>query len=103
MDEKTLRQSLDLPEDAPIPGAMYRRKQPNNHWEFATVIALEVLSNDRWVAVYSSVRFGEERITSDHNSIRSFELHSVPQAFGCSLNSSMAGKDALDLLLSAEA
>jgi len=102
MNENILRESLGLPKDAPIPGAMYRRKQPNNHWEFATVIALEVLPKDRWVAVFSSVRFGEERITSDHNSMRSFELHSIPQAFDLSTDPSSTG-DALDLLLSAEA
>lgn len=105
MNQDTLRKALELPEDAPIPGAMYRRKLGNGQWEFATVIALELLGNDRWVAVFASVRFGEERITSEHNNLRSYELHSIPQAASAAAVSttSNGAKDALDILLSAGA
>tara|TARA_Y100000310_G_C20670703_1_gene810103 strand:+ start:1295 stop:1615 length:321 start_codon:yes stop_codon:yes gene_type:complete len=106
MDIQKLRRVLELPEDAPIPGAMYRRKQSNNHWEFATVIALEVLTEDRWVAVFSSVRFGEERITHDHNNLRSYELHSIPDGMFASpedLEMNGESPDCFDLLLALEA
>ena len=103
MEQKAIREALNLPTDAPIPGAMYRRKQKNNHWEFATVIALEVLSDKRWVAVFASVRFGEERITSEHNNLRSYELHSLPQAATATLVSPTLTSEALDSILSAEA
>ena len=55
-----------------------------------------------------SVRFGEERITSEHNSLRSYELHSIPQAASAAASAatptiSNGANDALDILLSAEA
>tara|TARA_R110000737_G_scaffold187644_3_gene210190 strand:- start:901 stop:1215 length:315 start_codon:yes stop_codon:yes gene_type:complete len=104
MNQDTLRKALELPEDAPIPGAMYRRKLANKQLEFATVIALELLGNDRWVAVFASVRFGEERITSEHNNLRSYELHSIPQAASAVIPViSNGSNDVLDALLSAEA
>jgi len=103
MEQKAIREALNLPADAPIPGAMYRRKQKNGHWEFATVIALEVLSDKRWVAVFASVRFGEERITSEHNNLRSYQLHSLPQASIANLGTPTLTAEALDSILSAEA
>ena len=103
MKQEALRLSLNLPDDAPIPGAMYRRKQNNGHWEFGTVIALEVLSDKRWIAVFASVRFGEERITSEHHNLRSYELHSLPQAASAPSIAPVLVDEALDSILSAEA
>ena len=67
-----------LPEGCPIPGAVYRRKLPSGHWEFATITGLQTLTMGRWSAVFSSVRYGDERITSEINKLSKFQLHSTP-------------------------
>ena len=75
---KEIQEQFDLPDKCPIPGAIYRRKLDDGRWVFATVIALEVLPRDRWAALFCSVQFGDERITSEINKLNKWELHSVP-------------------------
>ena len=90
---------FNLPEGCPIPGAIYRRRLPNGRWEFATITALEVLPAGRWCAVLSSIRYGDERITSEINRMAKFELHSVPNMLEVSDTISVKD-DELDMLLS---
>jgi len=99
MEPKSNIQAFNLPEGCPIPGAIYRRRLSDGRWEFATITALEVLPRDRWCGVLSSVRYGDERITSEISRLNKFDLHSVPNML--EVNNLVAVKDdELDLLLS---
>ena len=90
---------FNLPDGCPVPGAIYRRQLSDGRWEFATITALEVLPADRWCAVLSSIRYGDERITSEINRMSKFELHSVPNML--EVSDIIAVKDdELDMLLS---
>lgn len=90
---------FNLPDGCPIPGAIYRRQLSDGRWEFATITALEVLPADRWCAVLSSIRYGDERITSEINRMSKFQLHSVPNML--EVSDIVAVKDdELDVLLS---
>ncbi len=102
MDPKQLAALFNLPEGCPIPGAIYRRSLPDGRWEFATITALEVLPMDRWCAVLSSIRYGDERITSEISRLKKFELHSLPSMLP--VNNTISVKDdELDMLLSVAA
>ena len=71
----------DLPEGAPIPGAMYYKRLPNGVRDFLTVIALEIAPDGSTLrAVISGVRFGNERITSSDNRLvrMKYTLYSAP-------------------------
>jgi len=107
MDLKEIQDLFGLPEGCPIPGASYRRKLSSGRWEFGTITGLEVLPRDRWSAIFFSVRFGSEHITSEVNRMEKFELHSLPNlasadesaaAMSESIDTSI---DELDMLLSA--
>lgn len=99
MEPKDIAELFNLPEGCPIPGAIYRRPLPDGRWEFATITALEVLPMDRWCAVLSSIRYGDERITSEISRLRKFELHSMPTLLP--VNNTLSVKDdELDMLLS---
>jgi hypothetical protein len=107
MEAERFQEVFSLPEGCPIPGAIYRYQLPSGHWEFATVTALEVLPQDRWSAVFTSVRFGDERITDEVNRMDRYELHSVPNMISVSRSEAESVPDSslddLDLLLAIEA
>ena len=90
---------FNLPEGCPTPGAIYRRQLSDGRWEFATITALEVLPANRWCAVLSSIRYGDERITSEISRLDKFELHSVPSMLEVS-DVIAVRDDELDMLLS---
>tara|TARA_R100000664_G_scaffold34242_2_gene55646 strand:- start:15015 stop:15332 length:318 start_codon:yes stop_codon:yes gene_type:complete len=101
-----INEKFELPEGCPIPGAIYRQKIYENRWAFATVTALEVLPQGRWAAIFSSVRFGDERITSEFNKLDKYQLHSVPSIIEIDSKpeeSITPITDELDILLSAGA
>jgi len=105
-----IREMFDLPEGCPIPGAIYRRKLSDGRWEFSTITGLEVLPRGRWTAIFSSVRFGAQQITSEVNRMEQFELHSIPTLASAetlespkSVSTNGANIDELDLLLAAGA
>lgn len=71
----------DLPEGAPIPGAMYYCHAADGTRDFITVIALEIARDGRhWRAIVSGVRFGNERITDTDNRLvrMKYTLYSAP-------------------------
>lgn len=71
----------DLPEGAPIPGAMYYLRLPNGTRDFITVTALEIAPDGvHWRATISGVRFGNERITDTDNRLvqMKYTLYSAP-------------------------
>lgn len=71
----------DLPEGAPIPGAMYYCELSDGTKDFLTVIALEITKNGKnWRAIISGVRFGNERITDKENRLvrMKYTLYSAP-------------------------
>ena len=111
MTPKEAARIFGLPEECPIPGAVYRRKLSDGQWEFATITGLQVLPRARWVAIFSSVRYGDENITSEINKLDKFQLHSIPDMGPILSENSEAitnGKDdssldELDLLLAAGA
>ena len=101
MEAQRLQEMFSLPEGCPIPGAIYRYLLPSGCWEFATVTALEVLPRDRWSAIFTSVRFGDEKITSEFNKMERYELHSIPNIVSAAAE--ISKPDCFDLLLAVEA